>query len=268
MKSVRNHLSLIIPLVALLLSFEFSILIDRLVKDYERRVNNEYSIILVAENAIEESIFKSKVDVIEKVEEIDSKHVIDKLENDISPSNFALLKVSIPKFYKITLNTFPSENEIKSIEKYLLTIKGIKRVETFSKTHNQIYSLLVVINSLSNMFAITIFAVGFLLMVKQVEVWRFEHLERMEIMALFGAPYWMRSALLFRLAITDSIISAIITIGLYHWFSINETLNVILSGIGFHNLSFDIIGDSIYLFGISLGLSLFAVILVITRQKS
>ena len=49
--------------------------------------------------------------------------------------------------------------------------------------------------------------IGFMLIIKQLEVWKLEHNERMYIMELFGAPFWFRGLALFKIAIIDSIIS-------------------------------------------------------------
>ena len=43
-----------------------------------------------------------------------------------------------------------------------------------------------------------------------MRIWQFQHLERMSIMALLGAPIWLRSAVLFRLSIVDSIIAILL----------------------------------------------------------
>ena len=49
-----------------------------------------------------------------------------------------------------------------------------------------------------------------------MRIWVLEHKERMDIMTLFGAPFWMKSAVLYRLAIVDSFIATAVVIALFY----------------------------------------------------
>ena len=54
------------------------------------------------------------------------------------------------------------------------------------------------------------------LIAKEMRIWQFKHSERMNIMGLFGAPVWLRSAVLFRLAIVDLIVVNFCDYTLFH----------------------------------------------------
>ena len=86
------------------------------------------------------------------------------------------------------------------------------RVESFSKTHNQTYRLLVLLKGCVLVLSAIVVLLSLLLMMKQVEVWRFEHSERMEIMTYFGTPAKMKNKPLYRLAWIDSILATAIVI--------------------------------------------------------
>ncbi len=71
-------------------------------------------------------------------------------------------------------------------------------------------------------FAVVISIVTMLLIMKELKIWQFKHSERMNIMGLFGAPTWLRSAVLFRLSIVDAIISSILIFFIFSYLSTNE----------------------------------------------
>ena len=52
MKSFKTHLSVIIPLVALLVGIQFILLVGRVVDEYESVMNKDYSIIIVSQNEL------------------------------------------------------------------------------------------------------------------------------------------------------------------------------------------------------------------------
>ena len=75
-------------------------------------------------------------------------------------------------------------------------------------------------------------------------------------MALFGAPVWLRSAVLFRLAIVDAIIATIImclaffVIDQYGW------MDQLLRTVGISIQLFDFVNDAVRSLAIALGVSI------------
>lgn len=121
-----------------------------------------------------------------------------------------MLKLTLPKFYRLYLSRFPTPQEISKLQKRLEKHSSIERVEGYAQTHDTVYKLMLLFKDVVQIFSIAIAAVTSLLILKEMRLWQFQHADRMSIMALFGAPVWLRSAVLFRLAIVDAIIATIV----------------------------------------------------------
>lgn len=268
MKSLKNHLSVIFPLFVLLFSLQFALMSDKIVKNFAKKLTNEYSIVVVAPKKIDEAVLMSRVRGIKSIEEISSKKILDRLKGNISSKNISLLKVALPKFYSLKLKSFPDLKEIEDIKKKLLKTKMVTKVETFAKTHTKVYRVFVLLKSISFLFSAFILVVSVLLMFKQMRIWLLEHKERMAIMSLFGAPFWMKSAILYRLAIVDSFISTFLVSLLYIVLPKFEQVKEFTNSLNIKIPEFDIIKDSGILLGISLAFSLFIVSIVIRKMNS
>jgi cell division transport system permease protein len=267
MKSLKNHLSVIFPLFVLLFSLQFAFLTQKIVSDYAQRLTQDYSIIVVAPKSLEEEVVKSRIGGIKSVEEISSKIVLDRLKGSISSQNISLLKLALPKFYSLKLEVFPDSKEVEKIKDRLMESKLVTRVETFAKTHTKIYKMLVLLKSISFVFLIFILIISVLLMFKQMRIWLLEHKERMDIMTLFGAPFWMKSALLYRLAIVDSFLSTVFVSTLYVFLPQNGEVSNFAASLDIVIPKFDTLADAGFLFGASLLFSIFIVSLVIGKTN-
>ena len=113
---------------------------------------------------------------------------------------------------------------------------------------------------------VVIAILGFLLIIKQLEVWKLEHNERMYIMELFGAPFWFRGASLFKIAFVDSIISLIVSTGLIFYILNSTFYNTILKDLNIF-VEINIYKEFGILFIISVLISLLSSILVIISKK-
>jgi cell division transport system permease protein len=113
---------------------------------------------------------------------------------------------------------------------------------------------------------VIIAVLGFLLIVKQLEVWKFEHSERMYIMELFGAPFWFKGAAIFKISFIDSFISFLITAGIIYYFSNSIIFKEIIKDL---SIEFSINYSDIFLklFLISLIISIFSSLIVILGNK-
>ncbi len=104
-------------------------------------------------------------------------------------------------------------------------------------------------------------------MFKQIEIWKFQHLERMEIMTLLGAPLWMRSQILFRLACLDTII-AVIIVGIGLWYvTQNPTFLIFMQELSLNPKIFSPMADCIILLFVGLTISLISVWIVSLQAK-
>ena len=267
MKSLKNHLSVILPLFVLLFSLQFTFLTDTIVDNYSTKLTQDYSIVVVAPKKLSQAVIKSRVSGIKSIKEISSKKILDRLKGNISSKNIALLKIALPKFYSMKLESFPSVKEITRIEKKLLSSGLVTKVETFSKTHNKIYRMFQALKNIAFIFSIFILIISVLLMFKQMKIWLLEHRQRMAIMTLFGAPFWMKSAILYRLVIVDSFISTFLVGVVFFMLPKMEKVESFSRSMNIAIPEFDLVKDTGTLLGISLLFSLFIVSIVIRKMN-
>ena len=267
MKSLKNHFSVILPLFVLLFSLQFTFLTNKIVDNYAKKLTQDYSIVVVAPKTLSKAVIKSRVKGIKSIEEISSKKILDRLKGNISSKNISLLKIALPKFYSMKLESFPSVKEIERIKKKLLASGLIKKVETFSKTHDKIYRMFQALKNTAFIFSVFILIISVFLMFKQMKIWLLEHRERMAIMTLFGAPFWMKSAVLYRLVIVDSVISTLLVSVTFIVFPHIEKINSFANSMSINIPKFDILKDSGLLLGVSLVFSIFIVSVVIRKMN-
>lgn len=215
MRSINSHFSIIISVFILLFSFQFTIVVNKIVKDYSQKIVNDYSIIVVSSSELKEEALKKEVSEVHSLAEISSKKILDRLKNDMSSKNLSLLQVALPKFYSLKLETMPDAKRIEAIKQKLLAHKAITRVETFAKTHEKIFKMFVLLQYMVYIFTGFIAFIAILLILKQVRIWTYEHSRRMAIMGLFGASFFMKSAMLYRMTLVDSLLSAFLVCGLF-----------------------------------------------------
>ncbi len=267
MRSLKNHISLIIPLFAILFAVEFYFVVNKIIQNYEMNLNKDYSIIMVADKNLTLQEIRVHIPEISKLQSIDSSLILNRLKTTGIDIDTKELKNFLPKFYKIYLSTFPSSQKLQAIKEQLLKIEGVKRVEVFTKVHEKLYRFLVFLKNISKLFLIIIFVTSIMLVFKQIEVWNLEHSERMYIMALFGAPLWMRNAILIKLSIIDTIISTTLVFLLYAYFISTDYLKKLL-GVEQNAIELsDLMHDTVWLFGLGIVISIFNVFVVSARRQ-
>jgi len=267
MRSLKNHISLIIPLFAILFAMEFYLIIDRVIKQYESRLSDDYSIVVVSNEALELERLKKRVPKTANIEEINASVVIERLKKEGMQIDFKQLEQFMPKFYRVRLESFPTTDELAELKKRYQKIKGVERVETFVRSHEQIYRFLLFVKRISKLFLAIIFVTSVMLVFKQIEVWILEHQERMYIMALFGAPLWMRTAMLIKLSVIDTIISALLVYGIYYYLITSGLFSQLL---GIESPGVDpkqLLYDMWLLMAAGLAISLVNIIIVSSRQQ-
>jgi len=267
MRSVKNHFSLIIALFSIVFTMQVYIDIERTISAYEQNLNENYSMVIVAQKKLKPEALSSVSPLIKSAEEISTKEIVNKLQSQMKQRHIDLLKLALPHFYALHLTHYPSPSEIRSLHKRLERNSDISRIEDFAQSHDTLYQLLLLFRSISTLFAIGIFTVTSLLIIKEMRIWQFQHNERMSIMAMFGAPVWMRSAVLFRLAIVDAIIAAILAIAT---FSYADSANIVaqrLEPLGITAVLFDPVNDSLLIVGVALGLSIILATLIVIGHK-
>ena len=267
MKSFKNHLSLVIALLSILFSLQVFTIVDRAIDAYKENLAQNYSLVVVAQKRLDTSHIISANRLIESMSELSPDDVIKKLNSGISKQNIALLKLTLPKFYKLKLKHYPSPRELDALTKSLLRTASIQKVETFSKTHDTTYKLLLLFKTVISVFAFTVLIVTILLIFKELRIWQFKHNERMSIMGLFGAPVWLRSAVLFRLAIVDALIASALSFVVFSYLSAIPWVTEQFNNIGIHVVVFDKVYDFLIMLGVSIVVSMLLATFIVLGHK-
>lgn len=215
MKSISSHFSVVLSVFVLLFCFQFASVVNTMVKDYAIKIIDDYAIVVVASSELKEETLKSEIKEVSALSEISSKKILDRLKNDMSSKNLALLQVALPKFYSIKLDSMPDQKRMEVIKQKLMALGNITRIETFAKTHEKIFKMFKILQIMAYIFTCFVTIIGVFLIFKQVRIWIYEHNRRMSIMTLFGASFFMKSAMLYRMTIVDSLIGAILVCAFY-----------------------------------------------------
>ncbi|CUU39246.1 Cell division protein FtsX [Helicobacter typhlonius] len=260
-------MALIIPLLALLFSFESIMLVNRAVSKHENKLSDNYSIVIASQNALTLDKIQSFIREAKELKAVTPDYMMNELRKDLSRESIETLQRELPFFYSLKLSTFPDEERLQKINATLKKLNGVTKVESFSKSHSQVYKLLLIIKSSIVVFASLIAILSYILMIKQIEIWKFEHSDRMEIMAFLGAPAWMRNGILFRLAFIDSIISTIAIITGMTYIIHHNKMQEIMQTLEVTSDIFRIGSDFIILLFTSVLVSIVSVVFVIIKQK-
>jgi cell division transport system permease protein len=260
MNSLKSHIALILALISILISIFLFRLFNNVLHQYQQNILNNYSIVIVSEKEITYLDIKE----IGEIEKIDISKQLNYMKNRFK--NINLSSIKMPYFYKLRLKTLPSPQKLNEIEEILKSYPYIKRVLTYRSSQTKIYNLLMLLKITSNLFMIIIGVLGFLLIIKQLEVWKLEHNERMYIMELFGAPFWFRGAALFKIALIDSIIALLSTFAIIFYIQNSIMYKTILSDLNI-SLKFNLQEEFLILLAVSLSISLISSVMVVTGRK-
>ena len=267
MQSLKNHLSFIIPLFILLFSIQFSTMLNRAVDNYESKLAGEYTIIVVSRTPLHKQELQKRIPQVRDLREIPKEKYISRLKKDISKSDLVFLKANLPKFYSVKLTSLPSQQELQNLAIKLKQIKGVQKIETFKKTFNKFHQFLRLSKTASFIFTIFISIISILLIIKQMEIWTLQHSQRMYIMGLFGAPYWMKSASLYKSVVIDALIASFLVGLTFLMIPKSANFAAIYRDLGIDLRNFHFFGDVGKLLLISLIISIISVTLIILKNK-
>ena len=267
MKSFKDHTSLIVALLGILFSLQVFLIVERAIESYKEGLAANYSVVVVSDKRIDTAKIAKSNELIKAFTLLSPDHIIKKLNTDISKTSMELLKVTLPKFYKVTLVRYPTPQELKKLKKSLLNIAGVRKIETFAKAHDTTYKLLLLFKNVISAFAFTMFVVTLLLIAKELRIWQFKHNERMSIMGLFGAPAWLRSAVLFRLAIVDALLATFFAFILFSYIATVPFVQEQLQALGVEVVVFDHLYDTLLMLGVSMVVSITLVSFVVLGHK-
>ena len=118
---------------------------------------------------------------------------------------------ALPYFYNVHLDTYVNFRGLEKIKEDLEKDSNVKKVETFGSSYSSAYRLFSFIKFTLKFFIGFMGVVSLFLIIKQMEIWKYAHKERMQVMEIFGAPLMLRSGVLFKVAIMDAFIATILT---------------------------------------------------------
>lgn len=266
MKSLKNHFSLILALVAILTGYQLVVTLDRMIDAYEVKLGNDYSLVLASSKSLSLLEMQRATPMVSSLESVDPTAILVDLKKDLSPENYELLRLTLPKFYRVRLTRYPSDTELKGVVSSIQKNGSVIKIESFAKSQSKIFQLLTIVRTMILTFLGGIFVIGFLLMMKQMEVWKYQHSVRMMIMETFGAPLWLRSLVLYRLGFVDALISSVLVGALFAYLSWAPEAAALLAGIGLDGVVFDPLADSAMIFGIALAIAIASVTVVIFQK--
>jgi cell division transport system permease protein len=242
-------------------------MLDRGVKAYESKLANEYAIVIVSKEPLVETQLKQQIPEIATLEEIKKDTYINNLKEDMSKADLIYLKATLPKFYSLKLAKLPQDEGLKQIVQTLREYPKVQKVEAFKKTFNKFHQFLKLSKSASYIFTVFISLIAFLLILKQMEIWSLQHRQRMYVMGLFGAPFWMKSASLYKSVVLDAVLAALLTGIVFQFLPRFVNLQKLNDNIGIDLQNFHFLADTAILIMIALVISLISVTTIILRQK-
>jgi len=240
MRFFKRYFSLFLPIFVLSLSFNIYSYTQKLLDEYKENVNKNYSIVIATKVEIQLNKIDKIIEGVRHIEKADTDKLISPFTKTLSSENIQILKNSMPYFYNILLDFFPSSEELREIEKNLYDNQDILKVETFFQKHSNFTQMVILINGVINFFIFMIIVLSSMLIGKQAEVWHFEHSRNMEIMSLFGASLWMKTSNLFKLAIISSIISSFMVVLLFYFIHNNDSIKREILELGLYLVDFNI----------------------------
>ena len=215
MKFIKNHLTFIFPMMAILLGIEFFLVFDRTTNNYEKDLREGYSMFVVAKKPITLEEFEELDSHICQREEIKKEDLAKQIAKGMSKSSTKKILDALPHFYNIQFDSYLHTSTLEHIKAYLEADDRIKKVETFGNSYGASYTLFSFIKLTFKAFVAFMSLVSFFLVIKQMEIWNYAHKERMQVMETFGAPLMLRSGVLFKVAFIDAIISTLLTTGIF-----------------------------------------------------
>ncbi len=227
MKFLKNTFVFIIPLTAMLISFIIYLFSSNILENYKVTIADDYSIVVITNRPLikEEITTLANINV-KKVITLQKDKIIRNIKSNLSQSSIKLLQRKLPHFYKIKLEVFPTTTELKKIKEQLYQNKNIRKVEIFSKNHNSIYLLLLLLSQISLILFSIIIIFAVIIISKQIRIWFHEHNEKITILKLHGASILYSSSTILKYAIFSSLISFAIVSGLFIY--LIDNINILL----------------------------------------
>ena len=207
----------ILPLMAILLGIEFYLVFDRTTDSYEKGLKEGYSMLVVTKEPMEISAFIALNKHISQSKKIKREEIISEVIKGVSETNSKKILKALPYFYNLSLDEYLHTSELEKIKKDLKSHANVKRVETFGTSYGSAYKLFSFIKFTLKVFIVFMGVVSLFLIIKQMEIWKYAHRERMQVMEIFGAPLMLRSGILFKVAFIDAIFATVFVSAMFYY---------------------------------------------------
>ena len=268
MKSLKHIFAFIIPLTAMLLTFAIFLTTNSMVKNYEKKISQDYSIVVIAHTPLAKENLNELAGIkVQRIATLKKEDILKTVKSDLSKSSLSLLKQKLPHFYQIYLEEFPTSSEVKKIKNQLREDSNIKKVEIFSKNHNQIYLLLLLINKIIIVLFAVILIFAMIILAKQVTIWFYEHNERISIYQLHGASILYSASTVLKYAFIGAMMSSIIVSSLFVFLMANLKFIIPIELNSVINTEFVLNLEILKIFGLSFGISILTIFGVLFKYK-
>ncbi|MEA1953032.1 MAG: cell division protein FtsX [Campylobacterota bacterium] len=215
MKFIKNHLMFILPLMAILLGIEFFLVFERTTNSYEKGLKEGYSMLVVTKEPMELIEFHTLNNHVSSSDQIQREDIVAEIATGVNEKSTNEILEALPYFYNIGLDSYMHTSSIENIKKDLEIHENVKKVETFGSSHSSAFKLFSFIKLTLKIFIVFMAVVSLFLIIKQMEIWKYAHRERMQVMEIFGAPLMLRSGVLFKVAIVDAFIATFFITALF-----------------------------------------------------
>jgi cell division transport system permease protein len=267
MKFIKNHLMFIFPLMAILFGVEFYLIFERSTTTYEDNLAKGYRMLVVTSHPVALDRFQNLNRHVTNSYEIERSEIIENVTDGISKESEEAILEALPYFYNLSLDAYLPIDELEEIKEDLQSDSNVKRVETFGSSYQEKYRLFAFIKFILELFISFMMIVSFFLVIKQMEVWKYQHKERMHIMETFGAPLMLRAGVLFKVAFIDAVLATLFVSVLFVYIKFSWAVD---SGIGIvveHQASLYHFFDSFILLFLAIVLVVTAVYAVVFSSK-
>jgi cell division transport system permease protein len=197
--------------MAILLGVEFYLVFDRTTDSYEKGLKEGYSMLVVSKTPVALDHLQSLNKHISSSKKIQRQEIVTEIAKGVSKTNEKKILNALPYFYSVHLSEYVGTSKLANIKKDLESDENIKRVETFGSAYSSSYKLFTFIKLSLKIFIVFMAVVSLFLIIKQMEIWKYAHRQRMQVMEIFGAPLMLRSGVLFKVSIIDALLATVFT---------------------------------------------------------
>jgi len=209
MKHTKILFPFIIPLVIMLSSFSIFLIINKVVNNYKLNLINDYSIIISSSKEIDKIDTISGIKI-SHIDQINRDKIIGDVKDSLSKETISALKEQLPYFSKVYLKSFPTKSELAYLNKELLKLDFVNKVEIFEGEHIKSYSSLILTRDIVVVLFIVILVSSFLMLLQQIKLLFYEYNERIDTLQLLGASLFYTTKFILRFLIISVVISIIV----------------------------------------------------------